>query len=195
MSSRSMFAVLLLLIAGCDSPTRPRRATEDLTFLRLAENAPALANTSVTFTAMQGEDAEARIYFVDQPDDDEFLRFKVHGDTRIRRPNGQLLLPGETIDITIRIVDMQRLIFEFEPSGLRFEQRPAELKLDFEAADDDLDEDGDIDAEDDDARRLLSWWRQEAAGTPWFRQASVVFEHIDEIEADIFGFTNYAVAY
>ena len=196
MSRRTLLTALLLLVAACgDSPNQPSRGTEELTFLRLAENAPALANTSVTFTHVQGQDSETRIYFVGQPSDDEFLRFRIDDDTRVRRPNGQLLLAGQSIDITIRIVDMQRLIFEFEPSGLRFEGRPAELKLDFEFADDDLDDDGTIDEDDAAARRALSWWRQEAPGLPWFRMASFVFDEIDEIEADVFGFTNYAVAY
>ena len=196
MSRRTLLTALLLVVAACgDSPNQPRRGTEDLTFLRLAENAPALANTSITFTHVQGQDSEARIYFVGQPDDDEFLRFRIDDDTRVRRPNGQLLLPGQSVDITIRIVDMERLIFEFEPSGLRFEGEPAELKLDFENADDDLDADGTIDDDDAAARRALSWWRQEAPGLPWFRMASFVFDEIDEIDADVFGFTNYAVAY
>ena len=196
MSRKLLFVTVLVALAACgDSPNEPRRGTEDLNFLRLAENAPELAVTAVTFTHVQGVDSEERIYFVGQPSDDEFLRFRIDDDTRVRRPNGSLLLPGESIDITIRIVDMDRLIFEFEPSGLRFEGRPAELKLDFEAADDDLDDDGDIDDEDLAARRALSWWRQEAPGLPWFRMASFVFDEIDEIEADVFGFTNYVVAY
>ena len=195
MTRRLLLLAVLFGLAACDSPTQPRRGTEDLTFLRLAENAPPLASTSITFTHVQGTDSDQRIHFVGQPDDDEFLRFEIDDDTRVRRPNGQLLLPGETIDITIRIVDMQRLIFEFEPSGLRFEGEPAELKLDFEETDDDLDDDGDIDDDDVAARLALSWWRQEAPGLPWFRMASFVWDDLDEIEADVFGFTNYAVAY
>ena len=196
MSRRLLFATVLLALAACgDSPNAPARGTEELTFLRLAENAPALANTSVTFAHVQGQDSEERIYFVGQPADDEFLRFRIDDDTRVRRPDGRLLAAGESIEITIRIVDQARLIFEFEPSGLRFEGRPAELKLDFENADDDLDDDGSIDDDDAAARSALSWWRQEAPGLPWFRMASFVFDEIDEIEADVFGFTNYAVAY
>lgn len=196
MSRRLLFATAFVALTACgDSPSAPRRGTEDLNFLRLAENAPELAVTSITFTHVQGADSDERIYFVGQPSDDEFLRFRIDDDTRVRRPNGQLLLAGESIDITIRIVDMDRLIFEFEPSGLRFEGEPAELKLDFEAADDDLDDDGDVDDDDLAARRALSWWRQEAPGLPWFRMASFVWDDIDEIEADVFGFTNYVVAY
>jgi hypothetical protein len=55
--------------------------------------------------------------------------------------------------------------------------------------------DGDIDADDRRAEPLLAVWRQEAPGQPWLKLTSNVEIELDEIEADLTGFSGYALAY
>jgi hypothetical protein len=182
------------VVAGIDS-----RAANALHFLRPAVDAPPLANPVVQFYARRGESREARIYYqprLGRTDSTEFVRFRVPASSLAQRPDGTPMAPGDSILITIRVLDPARLILDFQPSGLRFAaSSPAELKIKFAEANDDLDGDGDVDADDDARERELSIWKQEAPGLPWYRMASVIDFSLEEVEADLFGFTGYAIAY
>lgn len=194
----------LLLGSGCGSepPTSPEgesRPTEALTFLRPAPDAPPIANPLVQFYAKRGETREVFIYHrprAGESDSSEFVQFRVPAEALLRRPDGTLFQQGDSVLITMRVIDPARLIIDFQPSGLRFATaKPAELEISFEEANDDLDGDGDVDRDDDEAKRRLSIWRQEAPGQPWFRMASIVEFDLDEVEADLFGFSGYAIAF
>jgi hypothetical protein len=103
---------------------------------------------------------------------------------------------GDSVLITVRVVDPDRLLFEFEPAGLTFSpERPAELKIHYNHADDDLDEDGDVDLEDEDLELTISVWRQENAGDPFERLFSLLLDDLEEIDAELEGFSRYALAY
>jgi hypothetical protein len=41
----------------------------------------------------------------------------------------------------------------------------------------------------------LSIWRQEAAGQPWLKLVSAVVSDSKRVDADLGGFTGYALAY
>jgi hypothetical protein len=113
-----------------------------------------------------------------------------------RRPDGSSFAVNDSILITITMTDLSRLIFDFQPSGLRFNsQRPAQLKIHYENADHDFDEDGDEDDRDLLLEGAFNIWRRENATQPWFPLGSIRHLEIDEVEADIFGFTNHALAY
>jgi hypothetical protein len=188
------------LLVSCNDGTSPPeeiRATEELTFLRPAPNAPALADTTVRFIARRGRDSEVRIRYAVAPDQfEEFVRFRVRDDALLAYPDGRPFRDGDEIEITVRVVDFARLIVEFQPSGLRFNpQRPAELTFKYNHTDQDRDADGDVDSRDAEIETLLAVWRQESPGQPWVKQVSKVEISIDEIEADITGFTGYALAY
>ncbi len=183
----------------CSDGTSPpeTRDTNELRFLRAASNAPPFAETQVTFIAKRGEDREVRIrYQVASGEFEEFVRFRVRPDALLTYPDGRPFGPGDEVEITVRIIDLNRLIVEFQPSGLRFNpSRPAELTFKYNHTDPDRDGDGDVDANDAQIESLLSIWRQEAPGQPWTKLVSKVEFEIDEIEADIVGFTGYAFAY
>lgn len=200
----SLFLALSIpaFMAACESTTDPDpdvRPTEALTFLRPAADAPPLANPSVQFHAVRGDDREVFIYYRPRPgetDSSEFVHFRVPGEALLRRPDGTAFQEGDSVLISMRVVDPARLILEFQPSGLRFSQEhPAELEISFAEADDDLDDDGDVDERDEEAEQKLSVWRQEAPGQPWYRMATVVELEIDEVDVDLFGFTGYAIAF
>lgn len=195
---------LLGAVAGCRSDGSTAadgdiRPAEALNFLRPAADAPPLANPSIDFWAKRGEDREAFMYYRSRPgrsDSSVFMRFKVSASSLDRRPDGTAIALGDSVLITIRVADPARLILDFQPSGLRFSAAsPADLKLDFSESSRDFDGDGDEDADDSRAKSALSIWKQEAPGLPWVRLASVTEFTLEELEADILGFTGYAIAY
>jgi hypothetical protein len=180
-----------------DDGTRP---PSDLTILRLAEDSPPLFNPVESFYAVRGENREVRIFFEEEDDPgeagDEYLRFAVDNDALLAYPDGTPFAEDDSVLITIRVVDPARLLFEFEPAGLTFSpNRPAELKIHYDKADDDLDEDGDVDPDDVQLELTLAIWRQEADGDPFVRLGSLLLDDLDEIDAELEGFSRYALAY
>ena len=194
-------AALAVLGLSCSDGNAPPgtdiRPASDLTFIRPATGAPQLADTTVQFYAKRGADREVRIRYAIAPGQfEEFVRFRVRPEALQAYPDGRAFAQGDSVLITVRVVDFARLIVELQPSGLRFSaSRPAELTFKYNHADHDFDGDGDVDAADTHAETLLAVWRQESAGQPWVKLLSAVEIEIDEIKADIGGFTGYALAY
>lgn len=197
-------AIALAAIAGalgCHDTTAPGdvRTSSDLTFLRPAPDAPPLANPTLSFYAVRGQDREASIWYRPRPgstDSTEFLEFKVPGAALVQRPDGTPIAAGDSLEITISVADPQRFVVDFEPSGLRFaSQIPAQIKVRFAEANQDYDSDGQVDEGDSTALKQLSLWRQEAPGQPWYKVFSAVAEDLKEVDAAITGFTGYAIAF
>lgn len=192
------FAVILGA-CGESSSTDDSVPADEFSAIRLDDDAPPLCATSVSFVAQRGASSEGELDFCDpvtgQPIDD-FLEFDVGSNTLLRRPDGTLFALGDTVTITITLVDPRRLIFDFQPAGLVFNPSdPAELEISYRKCDRDFDEDGDEDADDLEIEQLLTIFRQESPGDPWVPIGSAVVDDIDEVEADLLGFTRYAIAY
>jgi hypothetical protein len=112
------------------------------------------------------------------------------------RPDGTPIADGDSVLITVRVVDPARLLFQFEPAGLTFNpSRPAELRIHYNHADDDLDEDGDVDVDDATLELTIGIWRQENDGDPFERLGSLLVDNLEEVEAELGGFSRYALAY
>lgn len=140
--------VLLLALAACESDTTGDGGSvppDEFSAIRLDDDAPPLCATSVSFVAQRGASTGGEIDFCDPNTGDpidNFLEFDVGSNSLLRRPDGTLFAPGDTITITITVVDPQRLIFEFQPSGLIFDPAdPAELEISYRNCDRDFDED------------------------------------------------------
>lgn len=130
------------------------------------------------------------------PDSVEFARFRVEDRSLERDPAGTLLADGDSLLITLTIVDTLNFVTDFQPSGLVFNAaKPARLWLKFGEADPDLNNDGIVSAADTTLLFDLRIWKQEQPGQPWTLLPSTVDTVSQEIEADIMGFTRYAVAY
>lgn len=195
------FAVAAALAACSDSGgpnTGGVKPPGELTIIRLPASSPPIWNPVDSFYAKKGVDRELRIYFEDAVggSGEEYLRFRVDAGSLLARPDGSLFQVGDSVLITVRVVDPQLIYFEFEPSGLTFNPSlPAQLKIEYAEAGGDLDDDGDVDAEDDAIEQVIDLWRQEQPGQDFVKLGAVKIEELDEIEADVIGFTRYAIAY
>ena len=192
---------LLAVVAACSDSTSPDgaiRNSGDLNVVQLAPTSPPLFNAVDSFYAKKGEDREIRIYFQDEVggSGEEFLRLSVAAPSLLARPDGTPFLAGDSVLITVRVVDPTQVMFDMEPSGLAFDPaRPAELKIHYSHADHDFNEDGAIDTADDQIKSRLAIWRQETPTDPFILIGSVNSESLEEMDADILGFTRYAIAY
>lgn len=203
--------VFLLMLSACaaedpgagagpgPAPVDSTVAESNLHFLRPALTAPPLADRVESFWAVRGQTREIRLMYQPGPgqlDSVEFARFRVESRSLVNDQNGQPIAPGDSILISLTIVDTLRLITDFQPAGLVFNpNRPARLWLKFGEADPDLNNDGIVSAADTTLLFDLSIWRQESIIDPWILVQSVVDTLEQEVEADIPGFTRYAVAY
>jgi hypothetical protein len=195
-------AVLLAGIAACSDSTAPpgdtTRPPADLNVIRLDASSRPLFNAADSFYAKQGEDRELRIYFEDLSggQGEEFLRLRVRPASLLAHPDGSPFAAGDSVLITVRVVDPAQILFEMEPSGLTFDPaEPAELKIHYNHADHDFNEDGSVDLFDEQIKNRLAIWRQESLTAAFVRLGSVNVEDLEEINADILGFTRYAIAY
>ena len=202
--NRSLVALSLALVlctAGCsdDGPT-DSTLNQNLNFLEPAPDAPALAQQTLTFTAVQGQDTEVFMWYRRRPeraDSSKLLRFRIRDRAQIVLPNGTPLAAGQTVQITITVTDPQKLIVDMQPTGLRFtnDDEPAQLNLWYIEQDHDLNDDGVINATDASIEQTLAIFRRENVLSPWVRQTSRVIVETDEVEAILHGFSNYVIAY
>ena len=206
MSLRKLMVLPLALALACSDSGGPDdggdtvKPPSDLTILRLAQSSPALFSTEVSFYAVRGENREGEISFVDDEHPGEpgekYLELRVDAEALAARPDGSPIADGDSVLITVRVVDPTQLLFQFEPAGLTFNpSRPAELKIHYDHADPDLDVDGDVDVDDTTLELTIGIWRQENDGDPFERLGSLLVDDLKEVEAELGGFSRYALAY
>lgn len=196
MLRRLLFALTAAALLACSDNTGPEtRPNADLNIVLQDTLAPPLDSTVVHLWAKVGDGREVRINY-QAPQIEEFLRFEVPGDALLRKPDGSAFAVGDSILITITVVNQTQFLFQFEPSGLQFSpEHPARLKIHYNLSNHDFDDDGTVDSSDDAIEHLLDIWRREGSTSPWFRVGSVKFEETDEIDANILSFSEYALAW
>lgn len=200
LATLALAAVVAGVVACGTDPVRPTetRPAGSLDILRRAAAAPPLVSDQATFWAVKGQDRELRMYYQDtgaQGSGAEFLRLRVNTATLDRRPDGSVIAQGDSVLITVT-ADPALMSVDLQPSGLRFSSsQPAELRIRWAEADDDINGDGKVDATDDALRAKLAIWRQEGAKDPWGKLATVLKLDVEEAEATLTGFSGYAVAY
>jgi hypothetical protein len=194
---RSFLLALLAVVVAAGCARDPVGVPGDrLVFIRAAADAPALAASQVSFWAVRGDNREVEIRYAPRPGEVEgerCLRFRVDARSLLARPDGRPFAEGDSVLITVRVVDYEQFHFEFSPAGLRFDPaRPAELRVSYAFADRDFNGDGVVDQRD--ASFEFGFWRQEAPGRRWTRTGSARIHDLEEVRVDIHGFTRYALA-
>ncbi len=189
--------VLAIALACSDSntPTPPPPVpTSQLHFVVQDTAGPPLYSDTVSGLFTAGQSADIRVYYTDTTSGgpgEEFLRFEVPGDGLL--PASQ---PGDTVRISIKVVDATTFRFEFLPAGLKFNPNdPARLKVQYRHSDHDFDGDGQITAADSTIQSQLDIWKNDPPSSLWFKQGSVNFESFEELDSKIFSFSQYAVAW
>lgn len=218
------FLAGILWLAGCssDSPLGPRGTAghhagvepsgpqfdrddgdddddDDWTFLRPEQGAPSLAQTTTSFWAVRGQTRSGSIKYHARPgatDSTELVRFVVGSGSLFERPDGTPLGEGDSVLITLTVVDPVDLIVDFQPKGLAFAAAaPAVMTFGYAETDPDLDFDGTVDDDDAELEAALTVGRQEVPSAPFGPIPSQVNTLADKVQAQIDGFTRYAVMY
>jgi hypothetical protein len=201
--ARSLAAIAVLAALSCSDATAPdasnTRDATDLRLLAVPYGAPPLVTTTASFYAVKGRSAAADIWYhaaAGHADSTKFLEFRMSAGSLDLRPDGTAFADGDSVLITLTVTDPRHFMIEFQPSGLRFaaSAQPT-LKLSWAACGDDLNYDGKVDAADTTIAQQLDIWRQEAPFQPWYRLTSVVVQQSKEINAQLSGFTGYALMY
>jgi hypothetical protein len=198
---RLLLAALAVAAGSCSDSSGPgddSKPPSELSVVHVSGNSTAIFNPVDSFYAVRGEDREIRIYFQDQSGQagEEFMRLRIDAPTLLALPDGTPVLPGDSVLIHVRVVDPAQMLFELEPAGLKFNPlAPARLKIHYDHAAGDINDDGIVNPEDDSIEGTLAIWRQEHPGDPFVRLTSVLAVDIDEAEAGLTGFSRYALAY
>jgi hypothetical protein len=200
-------AIAAALLIGCSSSTDNEGSTtkppSELNFLQFAPTAPALCSNSVTFDATKGVDVEAALEFPEpgEPADcsggtEDFVRLRIDKESLLELPDGTPLNDGDVVTITMTWVGADSIMVQLEPTGLKFNPaKPAELKIEYGEASDDLDHNGTVDSQDEIIEQELGLWRQATLADPFVLIGSIKLEDTNEFEADLNGFSRYAIAY
>jgi hypothetical protein len=146
---------------------------------------------SASFWAVVGQQ---RSISIDYAGGDEFLRFTVGPVSLLKKPDGMPFLPGDSVLITVTLDEDDRLIAQFEPSGLTFNPIvPARLRMSIAHANPDYDGDGDVDSADAAIEAGFTVWKQELQGLPWLKLPNILIGG-GQFDVGIGGFTGFAVA-
>lgn len=202
---RALQCLLLAAAAGavgsCSDSSGPGEVAKppsELSVVHIAPGSTPLFNPVDSFYARRGEDRELRIYFQDGSggQGEEFLRLRIDAGTLLALPDGTPIVLDDSVLIHVSVADPTQMLFQLEPSGLKFNPAaPARLKIHYDHADGDINDDGVADGEDSTLEGTLAIWRQEKAGDPFVRLSSVLSVELDEAEAELTGFSRYALAY
>jgi hypothetical protein len=203
------FLAFVASLAAChDDPVGPPidkpvaqavTATATPHFLRAASGAPTIANPTIKFYAKKGQQRTVFMLYHARPgqrDSTDLIRFRLRETSLLARPNGTPIRTGDSVLITLKLVDPVKLVVDFQPAGLRFNpQNPADLRIRWAETDPDVNRDGAVNQQDATLKQRLKIWRRESSTQPWMRTASLVNVPAEECELDLTGFTRYAVAY
>lgn len=179
-------AALLISCSDADQPSLPQQAallSNELTFLRFADDAYAAAEKSGSFWAVPGQTRSITLHYTDTGA--EFMHFEVGPHS---------LMTSDSVEISVQVDANGDFAFHFEPSGLRFDPYgPAILRVDYSRIEPDVDADGDVDIFDQLRAIDAGFWKRELPLLPWVKIYSVNLTKTTE-KAKVFDFTSFGMA-
>jgi hypothetical protein len=196
-------SVLLALggaaVTACSGGTvDPGVPEAKLTIIPLEENHPDYFNTEATVWAKRGTEVEAALYFKNSSGGrgEVYARLRVRAQSLKAYPDGRAFSEGDSVLITLQAPPTDQVVYTLMPSGLQFSAgQPAELKLQYAHCEKDLNHDGVINASDADLQRRFSIWRQAMANSSFIKLSTANTESLQELTADVLGFSRFAIAY
>src|SRR5260370_6277152 len=143
---------LTLTLAACSSSSAPKAsAVKPPAQLRItleAATAKPLLAKQLSFWPKVGADRAVRLFYQGATAVDTgqlLLELEVPPDGLYRRPDGTAFQTGDSILITVTVVDTTRFLFDFQPAGPQFHPpNPARLKIPYPNANHDFNSDGDL---------------------------------------------------
>jgi len=195
---KATFTALLVAVActTVDGPLTPV-PTAQLHFVR-QDPAYHLLGDSASFYAKAGADRRLELFYRGSSGDtgETMLTLEVRASSLLKHPDGSPFQLGDSILITVTIPDTTTFDFVFSPAGLQFNPSdPARLRIEYNYANHDYNDDGHYDSEDDRVQSLLNVWRREPPDTLWTNQGASNSEAFQELEAALLSFSHYAVAW
>jgi hypothetical protein len=203
-SARALAMLVATLVAiGCSTygstdPGSSGTPGGSLHFLTENSTAPGPGTASVSFYAVDGQTRSGSIYYHHDADDSLEAGDDSTDSTRLATltiPAGALttdstgapLAPGDSVLVTLTLVDTAHLEVSVGPSWLQFSSTtPATLDLAYQEADSSV-APGNASA--------LAIWRQPQGGGNWFKLPSTVNTATQRVQAHIPGRSVYATAY
>jgi hypothetical protein len=201
--TKSLLVTLVLFLGfftGCDGflGSEPSFVVIDdgeLTPVRVAPDAPPLERMEATFWIVRGQWREVEIRYASGGYSGKCIRLIVPPDAPLRHADGRVFAMGDSALVTLRVIDPELYLFEFDPAGLRFNPAaPARIEIRYRWVSADANGDGRIDAADASFVRTFRLWRQERQSEPWVEVPSERDEVNQEVHADVNGFTRYMLA-
>ncbi|HET8655260.1 MAG TPA: hypothetical protein VFL93_07075 [Longimicrobiaceae bacterium] len=185
-----VLATLVAAPAACSSPDGPS-TDPSFTILRMGPDAPPLETLDTAFWAVRGQDREVQVRY-------ESPTYGYGKCLRLVVPAQALpagVAPGDSVRITVHVVSPELFQFDFGPAGLKFDpSHPAQLQIRYTFADPDLNGDGQVDARDQNLAKRLAIYRRETSHDPWERLPTTLDANAIEADAEVTGFTQYALA-
>jgi len=189
-----------LAVMACEENTGPGGVPDaQLNIVQQDTLAPPLVASRDSFWAKVGDGRELRLFYQGASPTDsggEFLRFEVADDGLFRKPDGTAFQAGDSILITVIVVDAARFLFTFEPAGLVFDpSHPARLRVRYFNCEHDFNGDGTVDSTDVGIEGEIDLWYRSNPGALWLRTGGVKFQDLDEIDVNVRTFSQYALAW
>jgi len=193
--------VIVALAVACSSSTAPDppivKPPAALHILRLQPGHPPLYSDSVSFMAVKGVGTEQKLFFANAGSPgEEYLRFRLDAQSLLAYPDGTPFKTSDSVRITIRVINPDSIYFQFDPAGLRFDPaHPAKLTIKYAETGGDINDDGNVNGEDSTLVDSLAIWRQPEPTDSFTQLQSVRSVDAEEVEANLLGFSRYAIAY
>jgi hypothetical protein len=193
---RIAIGVAVVVAAACSTtgPTSP--SATDPHFLAQNSAAPPVLSASVSFYAVVGQTRQGALYYVqtdsegEKEDSVELAGFVVPAGALVTAADGSQLAPGDSVLITLSLVDTTHNFVQIDPSGLQFApSTPAQLTFGYQEDDSTLTKQNIAN---------LAIWSEDDSGN-WTQLPSVVSTKAKQVSAHVSGMhahrSVYASAY